>query len=84
MHQRDRIDLDILAARQSNGLLTRYVVHLSPLVLGVALMVFIQIAIEPTSPTRFEAFCEAVQAIPEIEECHTAASSPQGARLRRA
>lgn len=65
--------LERVKSLEAAGLITGYVARLSAQALGLGLTVFVQIAIERTSQSLFEAFREAVQAIPEIEECHMVA-----------
>lgn len=65
--------LERVKSLEAEGLITGYVARLSASALGLGLTVFVQIAIERTSQRVFEAFREAVQAIPEIEECHMVA-----------
>jgi Lrp/AsnC family leucine-responsive transcriptional regulator len=65
--------LERVKSLEAEGLITGYVARLSASALGLGLTVFVQIAIERTSQRVFDAFREAVQAIPEIEECHMVA-----------
>lgn len=65
--------LERVKSLEAEGLITGYVARLSASALGLGLTVFVQIAIERTSQRVFEAFREAVQGIPEIEECHMVA-----------
>lgn len=65
--------LERVKSLEAAGLITGYVARLSASALGLGLTVFVQIAIERTSQRVFEAFREAVQAIPEIEACHMVA-----------
>lgn len=65
--------LERVKSLEAAGLITGYVARLSASALGLGLTVFVQIAIERTSQRVFEAFREAVQGIPEIEECHMVA-----------
>lgn len=65
--------LERVKSLEAEGLITGYVARLSASALGLGLTVFVQIAIERTSQRVFEAFREAVQIIPEIEECHMVA-----------
>ena len=65
--------LERVKSLEAAGLITGYVARLSAQALGLGLTVFVQIAIERTSQNLFEAFREAVRAIPEIEECHMVA-----------
>ena len=65
--------LERVKSLEAAGLITGYVARLSASALGLGLTVFVQIAIERTSQRVFDAFREAVQGIPEIEECHMVA-----------
>lgn len=65
--------LERVKSLEAAGLITGYVARLSASALGLGLTVFVQIAVERTSQRVFEAFREAVQGIPEIEECHMVA-----------
>jgi Lrp/AsnC family leucine-responsive transcriptional regulator len=65
--------LERVKSLEAAGLITGYVARLSAQALGLGLTVFVQITIERTSQSVFEAFREAVLAIPEIEECHMVA-----------
>lgn len=102
MYKLDQIDLDILAALQSdgrttnvalaklvglsptpclervksleaNGLIKGYAAQLSAPALGLGLTVFVQITLERTSQSVFDAFRNAVRAIDQIQECHMVA-----------
>lgn len=65
--------LERVKSLEAAGLITGYVARLSAQALGLGLTVFVQIAIERTSQSVFEAFRGAVRGIPEIEECHMVA-----------
>lgn len=65
--------LERVKSLEASGLIGGYVARLSAQSLGLGLTVFVQIAIERTSPQVFEDFRKAVQGIPEIQECHMVA-----------
>ncbi len=55
------------------GYISRYRAQLNPELLGLALLAFIEITLDRTTPDVFEKFKQAVQEVPEIEECHMVA-----------
>jgi Lrp/AsnC family transcriptional regulator, leucine-responsive regulatory protein len=55
------------------GYIKGYTANLSPEMLDVALLVFIEVVLDRTTPDVFEAFKRGVQAIPEVLECHMVA-----------
>ncbi|HEX6735864.1 MAG TPA: Lrp/AsnC ligand binding domain-containing protein [Azonexus sp.] len=65
--------LERVKSLEADGLITGYAARLSAPALGLGLTVFVQIAIERTSQQVFADFRAAVQAIPEIQECHMVA-----------
>ncbi len=65
--------LERVKSLEAAGLIRGYAAQLSPAALGLGLTVFVQIAIERTSQQVFDDFRAAVQAIPEIQECHMVA-----------
>lgn len=65
--------LERVKSLEAAGLIRGYAAQLSPAALGLGLTVFVQIAIERTSQQVFDDFRTAVQAIPEIQECHMVA-----------
>jgi len=65
--------LERVKALEARGLIRGYAARLAPAALGLGLTVFVQITLERTSQSVFEAFRQAVQAIPEIQECHMVA-----------
>lgn len=65
--------LERVKSLEAAGLILGYAAQLSPAALGLGLTVFVQIAIERTSQQVFDDFRQAVQAIPEIQECHMVA-----------
>ena len=50
-----------------------YEARLNPLMLGAGLLVFVEVLLDRTTPNVFEQFKAAVQARPEIMECHMVA-----------
>ena len=55
------------------GYITRYRAELNPELLGLSLLAFVEITLDRTTPDVFEKFKQAVQDVPEIEECHMVA-----------
>lgn len=60
-------------ALESAGIVRGYSTDLDAAGLGLGLTVFIEIAIDRTSQDAFDAFRDAVLAIPEVQECHMVA-----------
>ena len=56
-----------------DGFILGYEARLNPLKLGAAMMVFVEVLLDRTTPNVFEAFKAAVQVHPEIAECHMVA-----------
>ncbi|HEX3138779.1 MAG TPA: Lrp/AsnC ligand binding domain-containing protein [Rhizobacter sp.] len=56
-----------------DGFILGYEARLNPDKLGAAMMVFIQVVLDRTTPDVFHAFKAAVQVRPEIMECHMVA-----------
>ncbi len=55
------------------GYILGYEARLDPLKLGVGMLVFVEILLDRTTPHVFDQFKAAVQARPEIMECHMVA-----------
>ena len=55
------------------GYILAYEARLNPLKLGSAMMVFVEVLLDRTTPNVFEQFNAAVQVRPEIMECHMVA-----------
>ena len=55
------------------GFILGYEARLNPLKLGAAMMVFVEVLLDRTTPNVFEAFKAAVQVRNEIMECHMVA-----------
>jgi Lrp/AsnC family leucine-responsive transcriptional regulator len=60
-------------ALEAAGIIQGYSAHLDAERLDLRLLVFIEIAIERTSEDAFDAFRQAMLAIPQVEECHMVA-----------
>ena len=58
---------------QRDGYILGYEARLNPLKLGAAMMVFVEVLLDRTTPNVFDAFKAAVQVYPEIMECHMVA-----------
>ena len=58
---------------EQTGYITRYRAELNPELLGLSLLAFVEITLDRTTPDVFEKFKQAVQGVPEIEECHMVA-----------
>ncbi len=56
-----------------DGYVLGYEARLNPLKLGAGMLVFIEVLLDRTTPNVFEQFKAAVQARPEIQECHMVA-----------
>ena len=58
---------------QESNYILGYTSQLNPHLLDVALLVFIEVVLDRTTPDVFDAFKRGVQAIPEVLECHMVA-----------
>ena len=58
---------------ESAGVIEGYATDLDATLLGLGLTVFIEVAIDRTSQDAFDAFRDAVLAIPQVQECHMVA-----------
>ena len=58
---------------QESNYILGYTAQLNPHLLDVALLVFIEVVLDRTTPDVFDAFKRGVQAIPEVQECHMVA-----------
>ncbi len=56
-----------------DGYILGYSARLNPQKLGAAMLVFVEVLLDRTTPNVFEAFKAAVQVHPEIMECHMVA-----------
>ena len=59
---------------ESIGVITGYGARLDPIRMGLAHVAFVEVKLSDTREAALQAFNRAVQAIPEIEECHMIAS----------
>jgi Lrp/AsnC family leucine-responsive transcriptional regulator len=55
------------------GYILGYEARLDPVKLGIGMLVFVEVLLDRTTPNVFEAFKAAVQAHPQILECHMVA-----------
>ncbi len=55
------------------GYILGYEARLNPLKLGAAMLVFVEVHLDRTTPNVFDQFKAAVQVYPEIMECHMVA-----------
>lgn len=60
---------------EAAGIITGYRAVLNHLRLGMAHVAFVEVRLSDTRELALQAFNKAVQAVPEIEECHMMASS---------
>ncbi|CAN5907503.1 Lrp/AsnC ligand binding domain-containing protein [soil metagenome] len=58
---------------QDAGYILGYMAQLNPNLLDVALLVFVEVILDRTTPDVFEAFKRGVKAIPQVLECHMVA-----------
>ena len=58
---------------QRDGFVEGYGARLNPHRLGLGLLVFVEVMLDKTTPDVFEKFAHAVQAAPEVLECHMVA-----------
>ncbi|WP_198970850.1 Lrp/AsnC ligand binding domain-containing protein [Xylophilus sp. ASV27] len=56
-----------------DGYILGYEARLNPLKLGAGMLVFVEVLLDRTTPNVFDQFKAAVQARPEIMECHMVA-----------
>lgn len=55
---------------EASGVIRGYRADLDPKLLGAGLIVFVQVTLQRTSGDAFRVFQDAIEAIPEVEECH--------------
>jgi Lrp/AsnC family leucine-responsive transcriptional regulator len=60
-------------ALEGAGIIKGYATDLDAAQLGLGLTVFIEVAIDRTSQDAFDAFRDAVLAVPQVQECHMVA-----------
>jgi len=58
---------------QDAGYIMNYTANLNPELLDVALLVFIEVVLDRTTPDVFDIFSKAIQDFPEVLECHMVA-----------
>ena len=58
---------------EKSGYISGYRAELNPEKLGLALLAYVEITLDRTTPDVFDRFKQAVQDVPEIEECHMVA-----------
>ncbi|MCQ9155121.1 Lrp/AsnC ligand binding domain-containing protein [Acidomonas methanolica] len=58
---------------EQTGTIRGYSARVTPEAVQLGLLVFVQITLDRTSPDLFEQFAQAVQALPQISECHMVA-----------
>ncbi|MCE6961252.1 Lrp/AsnC ligand binding domain-containing protein [Cereibacter sphaeroides] len=56
------------------GVITGYGARLDPIRMGLAHVAFVEVRLSDTREAALQAFNRAVQAVPEVEECHMIAS----------
>ncbi|WP_128560462.1 Lrp/AsnC ligand binding domain-containing protein [Methylobacterium crusticola] len=55
---------------QKDGVITGFGARLDPHRLGLALLVFVEVSLDKTTPDAFARFAAAVRRAPEVLECH--------------
>ena len=58
---------------EREGYITGYAAHLSPPRLGAALLAFVEVSVDRTTPDVFSQFRDAMLGIDEVQECHMVA-----------
>ncbi len=61
---------DRIKRLESQGVITGYYARLSPTKLDAGLVVFVQVTLQRTAGDAFKKFTDAIELIPEVEECH--------------
>ena len=61
---------DRIKRLESHGVITGYYARLSPTKLDAGLVVFVQVTLQRTAGDAFKTFTDAIELIPEVEECH--------------
>ena len=61
---------DRIKRLESQGVITGYYARLSPTKLDAGLLVFVQVTLQRTAGDAFKTFTDAIELIPEVEECH--------------
>ena len=58
---------------EKEGFISKYRAELDAVKLGLGLLAYVEITLHRTTPDVFDKFKQAIQTIPEIEECHMVA-----------
>jgi len=58
---------------EKQGIICRYRAELDPVSLGLGLLAYVEITLDRTTSDVFDKFKQAIQTIPEVEECHMVA-----------
>ena len=61
---------DRIKRPESQGVITGYYARLAPTKLDAGLVVFVQVTLQRTAGDAFKTFTDAIELIPEVEECH--------------
>ena len=61
---------DRIKRLESQGVITGYYARLAPAKLDAGLVVFVQVTLQRTAGDAFKTFTDAIELIPEVEECH--------------
>ena len=61
---------DRIKRLESQGMITGYYARLSPTKLDAGLVVIVQVTLQRTAGDAFKTFTDAIELIPEVEECH--------------
>ena len=61
---------DRIKRLESQGVITGYYARLSPTKLDAGLVVFVLVTLQRTAGDAFKTFTDAIELIPEVEECH--------------
>ena len=60
---------------EKDGIITGYRAHLDPIRMGLAHVAFVEVRLSDTREAALQAFNRAIQALPEVEECHMIAGN---------
>jgi Lrp/AsnC family transcriptional regulator, leucine-responsive regulatory protein len=58
---------------RNEGYITGFTAVLDPARLDQALLIFVEIVLDRTTPDVFDAFAQAIKRMPEVQECHMVA-----------
>jgi Lrp/AsnC family leucine-responsive transcriptional regulator len=61
---------DRIKRLENQGVITGYYARLAPAKLDAGLVVFVQVTLQRTAGDAFKTFTDAIELIPEVEECH--------------